>query len=57
MSPLRRQDSPGAVRGTPREMADQLLRRRDELGVTSYAVGQNLVDAPAPVVDLLAGRE
>jgi alkanesulfonate monooxygenase SsuD/methylene tetrahydromethanopterin reductase-like flavin-dependent oxidoreductase (luciferase family) len=47
--------SPGAVRGTPREMADQLLRRRDELGVTYYAVGENFVDALAPVVELLAG--
>jgi alkanesulfonate monooxygenase SsuD/methylene tetrahydromethanopterin reductase-like flavin-dependent oxidoreductase (luciferase family) len=54
---LHRQDSPGAVRGTPREMADQLLRRRDELGVTYYAVGENFVDALAPVVDLLAGHE
>jgi alkanesulfonate monooxygenase SsuD/methylene tetrahydromethanopterin reductase-like flavin-dependent oxidoreductase (luciferase family) len=54
---LHRQDSLGAVRGTPREMADQLLRRRDELGVTYYAVGENFVDALAPVVELLAGRE
>jgi alkanesulfonate monooxygenase SsuD/methylene tetrahydromethanopterin reductase-like flavin-dependent oxidoreductase (luciferase family) len=53
---LHRRDSPGAVRGTPREMADQLLRRRDELGVSYYAVGEELVDALAPVVDLLAGR-
>lgn len=54
---LHRVDSPGALRGTPREMADQLLRRRDELGVTYYAVGENFVDALAPVVGLLAGRE
>ena len=53
---LHRVDSPGALRGTPREMADQLLRRRDELGVTYYAVGENFVDALAPVVELLAGR-
>ena len=54
---LHRRDSPGAVRGTPREMADQLLRRRDELGVTYYAVGETFVDALAPVVELLAGHE
>jgi alkanesulfonate monooxygenase SsuD/methylene tetrahydromethanopterin reductase-like flavin-dependent oxidoreductase (luciferase family) len=52
---LHRLDSPGAVRGTPREMADQLLRRRDEMGVTYYAVGENFVDSLAPVVEALAG--
>jgi alkanesulfonate monooxygenase SsuD/methylene tetrahydromethanopterin reductase-like flavin-dependent oxidoreductase (luciferase family) len=51
---LHRQDSPGALRGTPREMADQLLRRRDELGVTYYAVAEDFVDALAPVVEVLA---
>jgi alkanesulfonate monooxygenase SsuD/methylene tetrahydromethanopterin reductase-like flavin-dependent oxidoreductase (luciferase family) len=53
---MHRIDSPGALRGTPREMADQLLRRRDELGVTYYAVGENFVDALAPVVDILTGH-
>jgi len=53
---LHRRDSPGALRGTPQEMADQLRRRRDATGVTYYAVDQTFVDALAPVVDLLAGR-
>ncbi|WP_214403628.1 LLM class flavin-dependent oxidoreductase [Pseudonocardia lacus] len=54
---LHRIGSPGAVRGTPREMADQLLRRRDTIGTTYFAVDRTFVDALAPVVDLLAGRE
>ncbi|WP_252438261.1 LLM class flavin-dependent oxidoreductase [Pseudonocardia humida] len=53
---LHRIDSPAAVRGTPREMADQLLRRRDAIGVTYYAVDRSFVDSFAPVVELLAGR-
>jgi probable F420-dependent oxidoreductase len=52
---LHRLNSPGALRGTPREMADQLLRRRDELGVTYYAVAEDFVDTLAPVVEALAG--
>jgi probable F420-dependent oxidoreductase len=51
---LHRLNSPGALRGTPREMADQLLRRRDELGVTYYAVAEDFVDTLAPVVEALA---
>jgi alkanesulfonate monooxygenase SsuD/methylene tetrahydromethanopterin reductase-like flavin-dependent oxidoreductase (luciferase family) len=54
---MHRTDSPGAVRGTPREMADQLRRRRDTTGVTYYAVDQTSVDALAPAVELLAGQE
>lgn len=55
-SEMHRSGSPGAVRGTPRQMADQLRRRRDTTGVTYYAVDQTAVDAPAPAVGLLAGR-
>jgi alkanesulfonate monooxygenase SsuD/methylene tetrahydromethanopterin reductase-like flavin-dependent oxidoreductase (luciferase family) len=47
----------GVLRGTAREMADELRRRRDELGVTYYVVDQTFADALAPVVELLAGRE
>lgn len=53
---MHRNDSPGAVRGTPQEMADQLRRRRDATGVTYYAVDQSAVDALAPAVELLAGN-
>ncbi len=47
----------GVLRGTAREMADELRRRRDALGVTYYAVDQTFADALAPVVELLGGRE
>ncbi|WP_182872872.1 TIGR03621 family F420-dependent LLM class oxidoreductase [Microbispora sp. H10670] len=44
------------LRGSPREMADTLLRRRDELGVSYVTVNGFYADAFAPVVQLLAGR-
>ncbi|NJP25519.1 TIGR03621 family F420-dependent LLM class oxidoreductase [Microbispora hainanensis] len=43
------------LRGSPREMADTLLRRRDELGLSYITVGGFFADALAPVVELLAG--
>ncbi len=43
------------VSGTPRQMADQLLRRRDALGVSYVSVPSETVEAFAPVLDLLAG--
>jgi alkanesulfonate monooxygenase SsuD/methylene tetrahydromethanopterin reductase-like flavin-dependent oxidoreductase (luciferase family) len=49
-------DTLARLRGTPRQMADELLRRRDELGVSYVAVGEAFVEAFAPVVELLAGR-
>ncbi|WP_433478586.1 LLM class flavin-dependent oxidoreductase [Spirillospora sp. CA-142024] len=42
--------------GTPREMADTLARRRDELGVSYVSVSSAFVEEFAPVVELLAGR-
>jgi alkanesulfonate monooxygenase SsuD/methylene tetrahydromethanopterin reductase-like flavin-dependent oxidoreductase (luciferase family) len=53
---LYRQNSLGVLRGTAQEMADELCRRRDQIGVTYYAVDQSFVDALAPVVELLARR-
>jgi alkanesulfonate monooxygenase SsuD/methylene tetrahydromethanopterin reductase-like flavin-dependent oxidoreductase (luciferase family) len=53
---LYRQNSLGVLRGTAQQMADELYRRRDQLGVTYYAVDQSFIDALAPVVELLAGR-
>ncbi|MEV5740062.1 TIGR03621 family F420-dependent LLM class oxidoreductase [Microbispora rosea] len=44
------------LRGSPREMADTLLRRRDELGLSYITVSGFFADALAPVVELLAGR-
>jgi hypothetical protein len=42
--------------GTPREMADTLARRRDELGVSYVSVSSPFMEEFAPVVELLAGR-
>ncbi|MES9542429.1 MULTISPECIES: LLM class flavin-dependent oxidoreductase [unclassified Actinomadura] len=42
--------------GTPREMADTLARRRDELGVSYVSVASAFAEEFAPVVELLAGR-
>jgi alkanesulfonate monooxygenase SsuD/methylene tetrahydromethanopterin reductase-like flavin-dependent oxidoreductase (luciferase family) len=50
-------DSYGRLRGTPREMADELRRRRDDLGVGYFAVGEAFAEVLAPVVEELAGRE
>ncbi|MEV4293749.1 TIGR03621 family F420-dependent LLM class oxidoreductase [Microbispora rosea] len=44
------------LRGSPREMADTLLRRRDELGLSYITVSGFFADALAPVVELVAGR-
>ncbi|WP_204056501.1 LLM class flavin-dependent oxidoreductase [Microbispora corallina] len=41
--------------GSPREMADVLLRRRDELGVSYITVNGFYAEALAPVVELLTG--
>ena len=49
-------DTVAVLRGSPREMADVLLRRRDELGVSYITVNGFYADALAPVVDLLTGR-
>jgi alkanesulfonate monooxygenase SsuD/methylene tetrahydromethanopterin reductase-like flavin-dependent oxidoreductase (luciferase family) len=49
-------DSLTMLRGTPREMADELERRREALGVSCVSVNQAFSDAFAPVVELLDGR-
>ncbi|MBB2748993.1 UNVERIFIED_ORG: putative F420-dependent oxidoreductase [Microbispora rosea subsp. rosea] len=49
-------DAATVLRGSPREMADTLLRRRDELGLSYITVNGFFADALAPVVELLAGR-
>ncbi|MGP3912267.1 LLM class flavin-dependent oxidoreductase [Nonomuraea sp. 10N515B] len=45
----------GVLRGTPGEMADVLLRRRDRLGVSYVSVNAQCLDAFAPVVERLTG--
>jgi hypothetical protein len=45
-----------AITGTTDEMCETLLRRRDTLGISYVMVGDELMDALAPVVERLAGR-
>ena len=49
-------DSVTAVAGTTREMADQLRRRREELGISYYLVAEELMTAFAPVIGALSGE-
>jgi alkanesulfonate monooxygenase SsuD/methylene tetrahydromethanopterin reductase-like flavin-dependent oxidoreductase (luciferase family) len=49
-------DSLRILRGSPREMADELQRRREILGVSYHSVNATFCDQFAPVVELLAGR-
>ncbi|RCG30399.1 LLM class flavin-dependent oxidoreductase [Sphaerisporangium album] len=48
-------DSVAVLRGTPRQMADRLLRRRDLHEVSYITVNAMYADRLAPVVELLAG--
>lgn len=53
---LRAADAVTLLAGTPQQMADTLLRRRDQTGVSYLTGGLHLVDALAPVLQLLNGR-
>jgi probable F420-dependent oxidoreductase len=53
---LVRAGSPFLVVGTPDEMCEQLLRRRETLGTSYVTVGQAFFEPFAPVVERLAGR-
>jgi probable F420-dependent oxidoreductase len=44
------------LRGTPREMADEIQRRRDEIGYSYITLNGLHVDTFAPVVELLRGQ-
>jgi alkanesulfonate monooxygenase SsuD/methylene tetrahydromethanopterin reductase-like flavin-dependent oxidoreductase (luciferase family) len=56
MATLIERDSLLILRGTPQEMADELERRRERLGISYVSVNAAYLDQFAPVVDLLAGR-
>jgi alkanesulfonate monooxygenase SsuD/methylene tetrahydromethanopterin reductase-like flavin-dependent oxidoreductase (luciferase family) len=43
------------LRGSPRQMADELQRRRDLLGVSYVTVNGAFIEPFAPVIELLAG--
>lgn len=42
--------------GTPRQAADDLLRRREELGISYVTINSGYADRFAPIVELLKGR-
>jgi probable F420-dependent oxidoreductase len=48
--------SPHALAGTPEQIADDLLARRERFGISSIGIGLDAVDALAPVVARLAGQ-
>jgi probable F420-dependent oxidoreductase len=52
---LAAQGAVGVVSGSAEEMADQLRERRERLGISYVLVGDELMEAFAPVVGLLAG--
>jgi|SRR5579875_1342657 len=49
-------DSLMILRGSVREMADELLRRRDALGISYFSVNAGFSEQLAPVMELLTGR-
>jgi probable F420-dependent oxidoreductase len=49
-------DSLFSLTGTPREMADEILRRRDEIGYSYLTLNGQHVDAFTPVIELLKGQ-
>jgi len=53
---LARANAAAAVTGTTDEMVDTLQRRRESLGISYIAVGDELMEGLAPVVERLAGR-
>jgi alkanesulfonate monooxygenase SsuD/methylene tetrahydromethanopterin reductase-like flavin-dependent oxidoreductase (luciferase family) len=56
MTTLIGRDSLHILRGNARQMADELQRRRDALGISYFGVNESFIDDVAPVVELLAGR-
>jgi probable F420-dependent oxidoreductase len=53
---LAERGSPAAVFGTPDEMCEQLVQRRDRFGLSYMLVADELMEAFAPVVERLAGH-
>jgi hypothetical protein len=53
---LRAADSLAYLPRDPRAAADELRRRREEIGVSYFAFGSNVADAFAPLVAELAGQ-
>lgn len=49
-------DTLARLRGTPAQMAAELCRRRDEFGISYFAVAENFAETLAPVVERLSGQ-
>jgi alkanesulfonate monooxygenase SsuD/methylene tetrahydromethanopterin reductase-like flavin-dependent oxidoreductase (luciferase family) len=56
MATLIARDSLMILRGTPAQMADELIRRRDVLGISYFSVNGAFLEQFAPVAEALAGR-
>ena len=56
MATLIARDSLMILRGTPAQMADELRRRRDVLGISYFSVNGAFIEQFAPVAELLADR-
>jgi hypothetical protein len=54
VSPETLSDSPFVFVGTIEEIHEQLLRQRDELGITYYTVSQRHADQLVPLVTRIA---
>jgi hypothetical protein len=48
--------TPHALAGTPVEIADALLERRERWGISAIGIGVEALDDLAPVVERLAGK-
>jgi probable F420-dependent oxidoreductase len=48
--------SPYVLHGTPAAVREQLLRRRDRLGISYYTIPGRSMESMAPVVEALAGK-
>jgi probable F420-dependent oxidoreductase len=53
---LARSRAPAVLLGSPDEMRDQLLARRETLGVSYFSLADSFMETLAPVVERLAGR-
>ncbi|WP_216892900.1 TIGR03621 family F420-dependent LLM class oxidoreductase [Nocardia alni] len=53
---LMRSGSLRVLSGTPQQMCDELLARREKLGITYWTVPAPLMDAIAPVIEHLSNR-
>ncbi len=56
LTPAEALDSPYALIGTPAQIVDALVERRERYGISAIGIGLDAMDDMAPVVAALAGR-